>query len=712
MLLLVSILFSGYAFFRNEKPELTVNKKAQITGTVSVKPKKQVDKNRTTLMLSNVTLDGESIEDEMYVYLYGSTDNSLQYGQKLTFDASGCWIPDGQTNPNGFDFRQYLWMNGVSVCASVSLSDVEIEDGSFSLKRALYALSDRLSEKIDRLFPENSDVMNALLLGNRTFLSDETYENFRISGIAHLVALSGLHVSCLALLMDKLLLVFFLPRRVRSILTLAALSLYALMTGASPSVLRALFMYGYFVLAREAGYYPDLLTRLSFACLLQLLINPLMLQDGGMQMSYLSVLSLLLIAKAVRSFQISSEGRTLGERLTRLLGDSAAGSFAIQLGTLPIAATQFHSIAVLSVPVNLIAIPLGLFTVYAGAAALLTSFLYFPVGKLIALPCEWIWSVIKYFSSEASSIPFAALNARAWNVWAVLVFFLLLAAASPYLVKSLNIRKSVCAIVSAFALVIMLWPAPEWAGLTMVFLDAGYADSCVLHSGRVAYVVDTGKDNGISADYLTASGTHVAGVFLTHPDIDHAGGAKEILMRYPWAKVYVSECWDRMEISEETEKALSKADVTYLSAGDVLLFDDGVTFEVLWPYEGYEPSNDNDGSLVLKVSYREKSAVFMGDLTDEEDENITADGDILKVSHHGSKYATTGALLENVTPGIAVISVASNGYGHPTEEVLERLDAVGARVYRTDECGAITIKIGEDGEMTISTMLSGGRENS
>lgn len=258
------------------------------------------------------------------------------------------------------------------------------------------------------------------------------------------------------------------------------------------------------------------------------------------------------------------------------------------------------------------------------------------------------------------------------------------------------------------ALFVSVRPAPDREGLTFVFLDVGYADGCVMYAGRNAYVVDTGKDNGIVADYLTASGADVKGVFITHPDSDHAGGAAEILLRYPEAEVYVSECWDRMDVSETTKAALEGKKMHYLSAGDERLIGDGVNVCVLWPKTGYAPDSDNDGSLVLNIGYRGVNTILTGDITDEEDENLFADGDILKVSHHGSKYATTDTFLSRVTPAISVISVSSNGHGHPTPEVLSRLRAVGSEVYRTDECGAITINIDEQGEIHLSTMLSNG----
>jgi len=709
LLLTVSVLFSMYTCIRNERPVFEVRKKAEITGVVSSKPKEQPDKSRTTLMLDDITIDGREMRFSAYVYLYGSAEIPYEYGQKLSFTASSCWLPDGVTNPGGFDFGQYLWRKGAAVCASVSSKDVTVEEGENSAARILYRLSDRMSERIDDVYGKNADVMKALLIGDRASLSDDTYEDFRIAGIAHLVALSGLHVSCIAMIINAVLRCFFLPKRVRGVLTVVILSAYAVMTGAGPSILRAVFMYAYYVAASEAGYRSDVLTSLSFACILQLLINPLMIEDAGMQMSYLSVLSLLMLSDGMKLFRRFEKGGGFLKRAADGAVTSASASLAVQTGTMPALASLFHSMPVLSIPVNLIAIPLGLITVYLGAASLIVSCISVPAARIFALPSEWIWTTVKRLTGIIAQIPFATVNARPWNIAWILLFFMLIPLASGYFVKRINIRRCVCCALAVFSIAVIAWPAPKRSGLTIVFLDAGYADACVVYAGNDAYVVDTGKDNSICADYLTYSGARVKGVFVTHPDSDHAGGLKEIRARYPKAKIYVSECWERMDVSSTTQGALNGADMVYLARGDEFYLSDGVCVRVLWPDAGYMPKEDNDGSLCLKIAYGEKSAVLLGDLTDKEDYNIQADGDILKVAHHGSKYATTEEMLSFVTPDIAVISVASNGHGHPTPEVLERLRAVGADILRTDECGAITIHIDENGFIDISTILSGGR---
>lgn len=714
ILLSLLSLFSFYTEIRDIRPRVEVEKKGTIEGVVCRKPVYQADKNRTVFHLDEVRIDANPFEHKAYVYIYGKNEEGLyEYGQTLFMEGASLWVPDGRTNPNGFDFASYLWRKGVAVCASSSISKTQITGENQSLTRALYRLSDALSVRFDDVFYSASGIMRALLLGDKSDLDDETYESFQESGVAHLVALSGLHVSCVALFFEAVLMAFLIPSKPRGVITFVLIYLYTIMTGASASLVRALMMYGFMVLSRLMGRPSDLLTRLSGAFLIQMMVNPLSVQDTGMQLSYLSVLSLALLSKPVR--YLLPEGKTNspdGESVFSVIYNNITGSLsasaAVQLGTIPSMASLFYSVPVLSVPVNLFVVPLGLITVYMGLAAVILSFAPVPIATVIGKPVEWTWMLIRNLTDYVSSIPIATMNARAWSgVWTG-AYFALMALASPYITDKKRVSAPLTVLAFLLAVVMLLMPAKVHEGLEIVFLDAGYADSCVVFADNNAYVYDCGKDNEITADYLTGIGANVEGVFISHPDTDHSGGAEEILKRYPNAKVYVSECWQRMDVGEDVKSALDGREVMYLSKGDSVSLSDGMTAEVVWPYAGFEPKEDNDGSLVILITYEEASALLTGDVTERVDENLTADTDILKVSHHGSKKATSERMLSNATPEIAVISVSANGHGHPTEEVLTRLSDVGAEVYRTDVSGAISIIMNKDGTYMIKTELPAG----
>ena len=701
--LLAAVLcgFAGYAGLRGRLPQDLVPGKYTVEGTVAVVPSVQTDKVRVVLTLSEVTLDGAPLEGRLRLYVYGTDAlDRFAYGQRVRASGVNAKVPDGQNNPGGFDFRAYLWRGGVSMTGSSTPEKTEVLSEGRGLLSAIYRVRARLAARVDALFGKQADVMRALLLGDRALVTEETYDDFRATGIAHLIALSGLHVGCIALLLDALLRLFCLPRRVVSAMTLLLLAGYAVMAGMSPSIVRAVLMYAFAAAAREAGYPGDLLTRLAAAFLVQLAMNPLLVRDTGFALSYMAVFGLACLTDAVRALFGAREGEG---RIRQWMADAISASAAIQLASVPLVSSAFFSFPLLSIPVNLLAVPFGLLSVYLGVGAVAVSGLSLPLARVLAAPASACWAWIRLLAAKAAALPFSSVTARAWPLGVGLAFFALVGIASPYLTASGTARRWALSVLAMLAAMVLVWPTARQDGLTITFLDVGYGDAAVIDARGTAYAVDCGRDNGILADYLTTSRADLRAVFVSHPDVDHSGGLASVLKRYRGAKVYVPECWDRMDVGA-ADSVLAGRRVVSLCAGDRVELAKDIAVEVLWPPEDFVPSEDNEGSLVLRLCYGEANALLTGDLPDSVDRLAAAEAEVLKVAHHGSRYATTAELLSIVRPHLAVISVDGNLFGHPTEAVLGRLSAVGAEVLRTDLHGAITVTLEPDGRVAYETM--------
>lgn len=701
--LLAAILcgFAGYAGLRGRLPQNLTPGKYEVEGTVAAAPAVQTDKVRVVLTLSDVTLDGSPLEGRLRLYVYGTDAlDRFAYGQRICASGVNAKVPDGQNNPGGFDFRAYLWRSGVSMTGSSTPAKTVVLSEGQGFVSAIYRLRVRLAARVDALFGEQADVMRALLLGDRALITEETYDDFRTTGIAHLIALSGLHVGCIALMLDGLLRLLCLPRRAVSVVTLLLLAGYAVMAGMSPSIVRAVLMYAFAAAAREAGYPGDLLTRLAAAFLVQLAGNPLLVRDTGFALSYMSVFGLACLTDAMRALFGAREGEG---RVRRWIADSISASAAIQLTGMPLVSSAFFSFPLLSIPVNLLAVPFGLLSVYLGAAAVAVSGLSFSLARVLAAPASACWVWIRLLAAKAAALPFSSVTARAWPLGVGIAFFALVGVASPYLTGSGKVRRRALTLLALLAAAVLVWPTARQDGLTITFLDVGYGDAAVIDARGTAYAVDCGRDNGILADYLTASRADLRAVFVSHPDTDHSGGLAAVLKRYRGAKVYVPECWDRMDVGA-ADAVLDGRRVVSLCAGDRVELAKDIAVEVLWPPEGFVPSEDNDGSLVLRLCYGEANALLTGDIPDEYDRFAAEEAEVLKVAHHGSRYATTAEMLSTVRPRLAVISVDGNLFGHPTTEVLERLASVGAEVLRTDLHGAVTVTLEPDGSVAYETM--------
>ncbi len=631
------------------------------------------------------------------MYIYGSAPGLIE-GDQVHFDEAKLSLPSSRQNPGGFDFAAYLKRRGVFLCASAQGADTALAGATFSPMRALTLARQSLSDTANQIFTSDADVIKAVLLGDRSDLDDALYNDFSTSGLSHLIALSGLHVSAIALLLEALLKLIRLPRGPRFALTLIALTVYTLMTGASSSTVRAVVMYALLCAGLMFGYRVDTLTRLALSLLIQLAANPLLIGDTGFVLSYASVTGILCFAD-------SADLRHKGIWAKVLSG--ARTSFSAQVFTYPLLAGFFYTVPLLGVPVNALCVPLALAGVYLGAGALLAGVIYAPVGAVAAVPARLIWSAIKWTGARVASWPFSAIYSGAWP-WALTAGYLVLAfLSSAYFTASRDKRiYGLTALVLICALTLL--PAAPIDHMQVTFLDCGNADAAAINAQGHTYLIDCGSDSSVTADYLISSRAVVSGIFLTHADADHYGGIFDVLRRYPKAPLYLPECWDRMSAPEELSDLLYGRNVHYLCQGDSVTLSGDVHMEILWPPEGFTPPNDNDGSLVARVMYEDFSLILYGDLTSAYDALCAQDSDAIKIAHHGSKHASSPEMLSLVSPKIAIISVGNNSYGHPTPEVLQRLKEVGAKVYRTDESGAIRLDVQANGDIQIQQYALGG----
>lgn len=240
------------------------------------------------------------------------------------------------------------------------------------------------------------------------------------------------------------------------------------------------------------------------------------------------------------------------------------------------------------------------------------------------------------------------------------------------------------------------------------FLSVGQADASIISSDGAILAVDTGRDGSAIRAFervLPWRGKRIDVIALSHLDRDHVGGLFRLLEAYRVGAVVWSG--DSGDMSDEIKMAVALAEVPLVSlhSGSVLLWGKDSRIDVLWPTKEYLSGshNDNDASLILRYQNKNKKVLFTGDVTHTIDSRLMGDfsADILKVSHHGSAYASSWSFLEQVTPALAVISVGKNSYGHPASSTLDRLAAVGSRFLRTDVNGTIGVLFGEDA-LTVS----------
>lgn len=595
-------------------------------------------------------------------------------------------------NPHGWDERYWFLSDGARYRCSGAL-DAHSAAAPFSLRTFLQNAS---RAHIAALWPEESGMASALLLGEEDGLTGEEQQAFRRSGAAHLLAVSGLHVGFVAALAALLLGWMRKNSLPQILLTMALLSCYALLAESAFSVLRALVMLGMGLAARHLGRKPDGPTALAAAILAALAFRPTEVLRAGFLMSVGAVTGILLLGG-----RIQAALRKL--RIPAFLCSAVAVSLSAQLGVLPVQLYVFHTVNLLSLLTNLLAVPLAAGAVMLGLPALLLHMACPVLAAAPAFAARLLLRMLSLLCETVADVPFAQMNAASPPVFVLVCFVGLLFLCSPYFMEFARRRRIALAagILCATALSLLLWLPGELDRRqtpTVTFFSVGTADSALLRSENAALLVDTGWTGSAAVSCLQGEGLALDAVLLTHADGDHAAGLEHLLQTVPVGAVMAPSgmSWEGLEsaLAAAQEKGVP---IVELTAGDAFAAD-AFTVTVLSPATVRE-GKQNDDSLVLRVDCAGRTLLFTGDITARTEAALALpDCDVLKVPHHGSAASTSDALLAQTTPELAVISVGTpNRYGFPRPEVLDRLAASGAKIYRTDESGAVAVRVLPEG---------------
>jgi len=685
----------------NACPPVETRYSVEMIGTVASDPFIKPDTGRLIARFLPETVDGAPSRLRLRLYLRGDAEamSAVQRGQRLRVTGH-IWANDPITNPHQFDFGAYLRRNDMDAIATAKIEDVTILETQLTPGYYLARARRAIGARIDGLFPLSAPIVRALVLGDRSLISEELRESLNATGTAHLIAISGLHVSVLAMLLT-LGLRRFTSRRRAALIVLPPLMVYGALIGFTPSFVRALTMFAVLGVAHAAGLPSDPVTRLAAALLGFVLFKPLAIADGGFVLSFSATAGIILLMPPLSAlFRLDrlsapgfngAPGRRALRGTARYILELLCASLAAQLGTLPAVVACFGAQSVVSLPFNLVCVPLCMLGYLLSLAALIV----WPLAAPLAFMADALLSALARVARLSAALPVTTVRVGRYAPPLILLHCALMVAASGLCRLSPDRRR---------ALPLALLPVAGLASLAVwlnclpfrvTFLDVGAADCAIVQTEGRVYAVDVGDTYTPVADYLSATALGVDGVFLSHPHQDHAGGLMDLLDAFRPGTIYVPEGWfEREGLSPAVTEGMDRAaemgiPIVELSAGDALPLSGDATLTV---YNPDGPTAEiNDMSLLMLVEARGKRVLFTGDLTMEGEPETIPDCDVLKVAHHGSDNATSADFLIQATPELAVISVGENSNGHPGDWTLERLVDSGATILRTDERGAITL---------------------
>lgn len=560
-----------------------------------------------------------------------------------------------------------------------------------------------LIDMIRQIFPGDTESFaRALLLGDDNDLSYEQETAFKVSGIRHIIAVSGLHVS---ILFGFVYTLTGKRRFLTALLGLPTLVLFAAVAGFTPSVIRACVMHGLMILALLFNREYDPPTALAFASLSMLVVNPLVITSVGFQLSVGCMAGIFLFATWIKNWLLDDKhlGHAKGNDLLSKMVRGFAGSVAVSLGaisiTTPMSALYFGAISLISPLTNLLTLWIVNIVFYGIMLVCMLGLFWSAGASALAWLISWPIRYILELTALLAKIPMAAVYTRSsyivmWLCFCYLLFavFLLMKHKKPLVFGCLTVFSLCTALLAS-------WILPTNESYRMTVLDVGQGQSIILQSGGKTYLVDCGGSYAddaadTAAETLLSMGiSRIDGMILTHYDADHAGGAELLLTRISADALFLPDWVDENNIATE---------LTDHAGGDVYVVDR----DLEWTWEHctmtiFAPEmrdSGNESSLCVLFQSGDCDILITGDRSSLGEKLLMKDHvlpklDVLVVGHHGSKHSTSAELLEMTQPRVAVISVEEdNRYGHPAQVVLDRLTAICCEIYRTDEDGTIIIR--------------------
>ena len=563
-------------------------------------------------------------------------------------------------------------------------------------------LRHQLLGMIDKTFPESTrSFARALLLGDTSGLSYEEDTAFKLSGIRHVVAVSGLHISILFSL------VYTIAGKRKlwtAVLGVPLLILFAAIAGFSPSVVRACTMQILMIIALLISREYDPPTALASAVLLMLIYNPTSVLSVSLQLSVGCMAGIFLFTGKLQTWGFKKLGKRVegkGYRAHLLRGciRSASVTLGAMAVTTPLCAHYFGVVSLIGVLTNLLCLWLVTCCFYGIMVVCIAGFLWLPIGKMLALIISGPILAIKWASKVLAGVPFGAIYTCSpyvviWLVLAycLLLLFLLVKKKRP-LFFALALTFSLCAAVGFSCL------EPVIGGYVMTVMDVGQGQCILLRCGNKNYLVDCGGEHpeeaaNKAANLLLSQGIFsLDGVILSHYDADHANGVSMLMTRIPTTNLYLPDIPDNGDFKDELIAAWGSR---IIWVDENLVLDDPDWCITI--YAGANGKEGNESSLCVLFQRENCDILITADRSIQAEDSLLDENKLpyleaLVVGHHGSDSSTGLRLLNETQPIYAVISVgADNRYGHPAEGTLSRLEMAGCRILRTDLNGDINFR--------------------
>ena len=684
---------------------------------------------------------------KVYFYLdvKKTIKQELEYGDKIYFEGK-YKMPEIQRNYKGFDYNKYLKQKNI-------LGTIEVEKIVLKDKKQLneiFILTNNISAEIEEKMQKllTGDIYGlaiGLSIGNTEFIDEKLEENFKNAGLLHILAVSGTHMTYL-ILGTSIVFKNIIGKKKTYILSIFTILLYILITGFSASICRAAIMGIVMLISKIIYRKNDVWTSIGISLIVLLIYNPYLILDLGLQLSYGGTIGIILYQKHISKFlekKLVKEEKSekVLSKILKLVIEIISVTISAQIVIIPIMIYTLNTVNTYFLISNLLAGliigPLTILCFIFVISIFVNSYLSTFLAQFVNLGIR-----ILIFCANFGNLPYSNLYIPTPSIIIIifiLIFsFLIYLFLKNYFAKKKNasqirlknlvalfkyrakkINQQIILFTVIISILFIYLSNFSFKDLRIHFIDVSQGDSTFIVTpnnntilidggGSINSNFDVGKSTLIP--YILDRGYNsIDLVIISHFDLDHVDGILTLLNTLDVKKVIISKQYEMTENYEEFLKIISnkKIQVQVVKAGDRISIEKDVYIDVLWPSEDFITDNAiNNNAIVAKLIYGNFSMLFTGDIEELAEKEILKkynkeilNSAVLKVAHHGSKSSSTQKFLEMVNPKIALIGVGkNNNFGHPNDEVLERLTSLGTKIYRTDLNGEITIIVKNEGK--------------
>ncbi len=617
-----------------------------------------------------------------------------------------------------------------------NINDIEIvESGKFNL---ITYIQNSIFDVLSQLLPkEQLGILLGMIIGDTFYISEEIEGYFKKSGITHLLAVSGSNVTYI-ITITKYIFDKLCGKKISNFISIIMIVLFVLISGASPSVVRAGIMASILIFSEILGRQPNTISSISFTAFIMLLFNPLIICDIGFLLSFGGTIGIVLFNNVITNYISFKFNLFSCNKVLKYFLEMFTVSLSAQVILIPIMWYYFNNISFVSLLTNLFVGPfVGIITIL-GLFMYFASLIFAPFGKIISYSIFIFISLIILISKICSEIPYGNLTVQTPNLLIILIYYLILFLYFQKIkfkventIKSFNnskIIKTIIIILIMFQVFLYIYPQNF---IEINFIDVGQGDSTLIKTSKGNILIDGGgsenSDYDIGAQVLlpylldNTNGT-IDILFISHFHEDHAEGCISVLENIKVKKIVIGIQSKKSELYTKVLKLAKEKNIPIITlvSGDIISLGD-VKFKVLFPDEETIINDDlNNNSLVIRLDYYNTSVLFTGDIEKEteklminksktyDEKNINdLDVDILKVAHHGSNTSTTEEFIKIVDPKIALIGVGENNkFGHPSNIVLKRIECMNSLIFRTDRDGEINIILNKNGIVKIKKCIN------